>query len=108
YLELICRLPCLAFGPSMIGPHLFHVIAGFVLAALLVVSGFAFGPSAGEEQAELISSGALAVYLFGAMIIVLASHHSDSAIIAFGLLVAAVLFVAWPAPAATRALGAAS
>jgi len=105
---LLWTLPCLDCGPSMIGPHLFHVIAGFVLAALLVVSGFAFGPSAGEEQAELISSGALAVYLFGAMIIVLASHHSDSAMIAFGLLVAGVLFVAWRAPAAAGALGAAS
>ena len=105
---LLWTLPCLDCGPSMIGPHLFHVTAGFVLAALLVVSGFAFGPSAGEEQAELISSGALAVYLFGAMIIVLASHHSDSAMIAFGLLVAGVLFVAWRAPAAAGALGAAS
>src|SRR6266436_6559873 len=105
---LLWTLPCLDCGPSMIGPHLFHVIAGFVLAALLVVSGFAFGPSAGEEQAELISSGALAVYLFGAMIIVLASHYSDSAMIAFGLLVAGVLFVAWRAPAAAGALGAAS
>jgi uncharacterized membrane protein len=105
---LLWTVPCLDCGPSMIGPHLFHVIAGFVLAALLVVSGFAFGPSAGEEEVELISSGALAAYLLGAMMIVLASHHADSAMIAFALLVAGVLAVAWRAPAATAALGAAS
>ena len=33
-------------GPSLIGPHAFHVIAGFILAALLVVCGFMFGPAA--------------------------------------------------------------
>src|SRR5438270_12820534 len=92
----------------MIGPHLFHVIAGFALAALLVLSGFAVGPSMGEEQVELISSGSLAAYLFGATMIVLYSHHADSAMIAFAILVAASLFVAWRAPAATGAIGAAS
>jgi uncharacterized membrane protein len=105
---LLWTLPCLQCGPSMIGPHLFHVIAGFVLAALLVVSGFAFGPSAGEEQVELISSGALAAYLFGAMMIALGGQHADSTMIAFGLMAAATLFVAWRAPAAAGALGAAA
>ena len=37
---LLWTFPCLQCGPSMIGPHAFHVIAGFVLAALLVVCGF--------------------------------------------------------------------
>ena len=105
---LLWTVPCLQCGPSMVAPHLFHVIAGFALAALLVVSGFAFGPSMGEEQVELISSGSLAAYLFGATMIVLYSHHADSAMIAFAILVAASLFVAWRAPAATGAIGAAS
>jgi uncharacterized membrane protein len=105
---LLWTFPCLDCGPSMIGPHLFHVIAGFILAALLVVTGFAFGPAAGEEEVEPISSGALAAYLFGAMMIVLSSHHADATIIAFALLVAGVLFAAWRAPAAASALGAAS
>src|SRR5207253_8907787 len=43
-------------GPSWIGPPVFHVIAGFILAALLVVCGFAFGPTADEGQTEPISS----------------------------------------------------
>jgi uncharacterized membrane protein len=105
---LLWTVPCLQCGPSMVAPHLFHVIAGFALAALLVVSGFAFGPSMGVEQVELISSGSLAAYLFGATMIVLYSHHADSAMIAFAILVAASLFVAWRAPAATGAIGAAS
>ncbi len=105
---LLWTLPCLDCGPSMIAPHLFHAIAGFVLAALLVVCGFAFGPAADGEQVEPISSGALAAYLFAAMMIVLYGHHADSAMIAFGLLVAGTLFVAWRAPAATGALAAAA
>ena len=40
------RFPCLQCGPSMVAPHAFHVIAGFILAALLVVCGFMFGPPA--------------------------------------------------------------
>src|SRR4029077_9849048 len=68
---LLWTLPCLDCGPSMVAPHAFHVIAGFVLAALLVVCGFAFGPRAAAEQVEPISSGALAAYLFAAMMIVL-------------------------------------
>src|SRR5258708_21677240 len=43
---LLWTFPCLDCGPPMIAPHLFHVIAGFILAALLAVTGFAFGPDA--------------------------------------------------------------
>ena len=65
----------------MIGPHAFHVVAGFVLAALLVVCGFMFGPPADEGRIEPISSGSLAAYLAGATLIVLASFHADAAMI---------------------------
>jgi uncharacterized membrane protein len=95
-------------GPSWIGPHVFHVIAGFALAALLVVCGFAFGPAADEGQTEPISSASLAAYLLGATLIVLAGHHADAAMIGFGLLVAGTLFVAWRAEAATPAVVAAA
>src|SRR5712672_4114645 len=88
---LLWTFPCLDCGPPMIAPHLFHVIAGFILAALLVVTGFAFGPAAGEEQVELISSGALAACLVGATLIVLFGHHADSAILVFALMVAGTL-----------------
>src|SRR3954451_9124538 len=90
---LLWTLPCLQCGPSMIAPHVFHVIAGFVLAALLVVCGFMFGPPAEEGEVEPISSGSLAAYLLGATLIVLNSGHADTAVIVFAILVAGALFV---------------
>ncbi|MCK1423962.1 DUF2339 domain-containing protein [Bradyrhizobium sp. 180] len=91
-----------------VAPHAFHVIAGFTLAALLVVCGFMFGPTIEDGEIEPVSSSSLGAYLFAAMIIVLSSAHADLALIAFTLLVAGTLFVAWRAPAATGALGAAA
>ncbi|MEZ2140705.1 DUF2339 domain-containing protein [Bradyrhizobium sp. DN5] len=91
-----------------VAPHTFHVIAGFTLAALLVVCGFMFGPTIEDGEIEPVSSSSLGAYLFAAMIIVLSSAHADLALIAFTLLVAGTLFVAWRAPAATGALGAAA
>jgi uncharacterized membrane protein len=105
---LLWTFPCLQCGPSMVGPHAFHVVAGFILAALLVVCGFMFGPPAEEGEIEPFSSGSLAVYLLGATLIVLSSAHADTAVIVFTLLVAGTLFVAWRAEAATGAVGAAA
>ena len=105
---LLWAFPCLQCGPSMVGPHGFHVIAGFVLAALLVVCGFMFGPPADEGRIEPISSASLAAYLLGATMIVLASFHDNAAIIVFTALVAGTLIVAWRAPAATGAVAAAA
>ncbi|OLE32714.1 MAG: hypothetical protein AUG47_05890 [Alphaproteobacteria bacterium 13_1_20CM_3_64_12] len=105
---LIWTFPCLQCGHSMIGPHGFHVISGFALAALLVVCGFMFGPPGDESRIEPISSGSLAAYLLGAAIIVLASFHADSAIIIFTALVGGTFIVAWRAQAATGAIAAAA
>ncbi len=105
---LLWTLPCLDCGPSMVAPHAFHVIVGFILASLLVVCGFAFGPAIEPNQVEPISSTSLAAYLFGAMLIVLMSGHADSALITFTILVAGTLAVAWQAPSASGALGAAA
>jgi uncharacterized membrane protein len=107
-LATLWTFPCLQCGPSMVGPHAFHVIAGFVLAALLVVCGFMFGPPAEQGRIEPISSGALAAYLLGGTLIVLNSFHADTAMIVFALLVAGTLFVAWRTDAATGAIVAAS
>ncbi|MDD1537532.1 MULTISPECIES: DUF2339 domain-containing protein [unclassified Bradyrhizobium] len=101
-------LPGLDAEQPQVAPHAFHVIAGFVLAALLVVCGFMFGPAIEDGEIEPISSGSLGAYLFGAMLIVLSSAHADLALIAFALLVGGTLLVAWRAPAATGALGAAA
>jgi uncharacterized membrane protein len=105
---LLWTFPCLQCGPSMVGPHAFHVMAGFILAALLVVCGFMFGPAGEEGQIEPISSGSLAAYLVGATLIVLNSFHADTAMVAFGLLVAGSLIVAWRSDAAAGAVGAAA
>jgi uncharacterized membrane protein len=107
-LALLWTLPCLKFDPPTVGPYAFHVMSGFVLAALLVVCGFMFGPPADQGRIEPISSGSLAAYLLGAMMIVLASSHADAAIVDFAVLVAAALLVAWFAQAATGAVGAAA
>lgn len=105
---LLWTFPCLQCGPLMVGPHAFHVVSGFVLAALLVVCGFVFGPPADEGRIEPISSGSLAAYLLGATLIVLASFHADTSIIVFTILVAGTLVVAWRAPAAAGAIAAAA
>lgn len=105
---MLWTFPCLQCEPPVIGPHAFHVIAGFILAALLVVCGFMFGPSAQDGEIEPISSGSLAAYLLGATLIVLNSFHADVAMITFGLLVAGSLIVAWRTDAAVGAVGAAA
>jgi uncharacterized membrane protein len=105
---LAWTFPCLECEVQMIGAHVFHVVAGFVLAALLVVCGFIYGPAAEEGRIEPISSGALAAYLFGATAIVITSLHADTAMAAFAVLVAGTLLVAWRAPAATGAVAAAA
>ncbi|MBX9647357.1 MAG: DUF2339 domain-containing protein, partial [Xanthobacteraceae bacterium] len=105
---IMWTLPCLQCGPSMVAPHAFHVLAGFILAALLVVCGFLFGPPANEGEIEPISSGSLAAYLAGSTLIVLNSFHADTAMVVFGLLVAGSLIVAWRSDAATGAVGGAA
>jgi uncharacterized membrane protein len=105
---LLWTMPCLQCGPSMVAPHALHVMAGFILAALLVVCGFMFGPPADEGQIEPISSGSLAAYLAGATLIVLNSFHADTAMVVFGLLAAGSLVVAWRSDAAAGAVGAAA
>jgi uncharacterized membrane protein len=105
---LLWTFPCLQCGPSMVAPHAFHVMSGFVLAASLVVCGLMFGPPADEGQIEPISSGSLAAYLLGSTMIVLASFHADAAVIVFAILVAGTMLVAWRAQAATGAIAAAA
>ncbi len=102
-LALLWTFPALTLYPPL-GPTSFHVVSGFVLAAVLVVCGFMFGPAAEDDRAEAISSGSLAAYLLGAMLIVLASFHADTAIVVFAVLTAATLLVAWRAPSATGAV----
>ncbi|MGD9839899.1 MAG: DUF2339 domain-containing protein [Afipia sp.] len=94
--------------PGTIGPHAFDIIASFALAALMVVAGFMFGPSAEQGRVEPVSSFALTVFLAGAGLLVLGNNHADAAMIVFALLVAATFAIAWRADSATGAIGAAA
>ena len=89
---------------AALAPHAFHIAAGFTLAALLIVSGLLFGPDAAPGAIDAVSSGALAVYLFVAMLLVLATGHDTLALTLFVVLVAATLAIAWRSDAAAAAV----
>ena len=87
-----------------ITPHAFHAIAGFALAAALLVSGLFYGPDAEDGRVDPVSSGALAAYLFAAAVLVLARDHDGVALIVFSGLVAATVAIAWRTDAAVAAV----
>jgi uncharacterized membrane protein len=91
------RVPSLA-------PHAFHAIAGFALAAALIVAGLLFGPPAQAERIDSVSSGSLAAYVFAAMMLVAAWFHDPATLAVFGVLVAATVVIAWRTDAAVGAL----
>jgi uncharacterized membrane protein len=89
-------------------PHAFHIAAAYTLAALFIVSGLLFGPDAEPGEIDLVSSGALAAYLFAAMVLVLATGHDTLALTLFVILVAATFAIAWRTDAAVLAVPAAA
>jgi len=91
-----------------LGAHLFHAIAGFALAATLIVAGLLYGPPAERGKIDEISSGALAAYLFVATVLVLTSRHDPLALVVFSALAAAAVGTAWHTTAALGAALAAS
>jgi uncharacterized membrane protein len=88
-------------------PHAFHVVVGFCLAALLIVTGLFYGPPAHGAQIDAVSCGALAAYLAVATILVLASRHDPLALSVLVALVTATCAIAWRTEAATAAVPAA-
>jgi uncharacterized membrane protein len=87
-----------------LGAHLFHVIAGFALAAALIVSGLFYGPSSEPGKTDEISAGAIGGYLIAATVLVLGSLHDSGALIVFTILAAATVAIAWRTDAALFAL----
>jgi uncharacterized membrane protein len=85
-------------------PHLFHAVAGFILGALLIVAGLWFGPAAIPGRIDAVSSGALAVYLAVAALVVAAQDHSAAATAVFALLTVATIAIAWRTDAAAGAV----
>ena len=88
--------------------HAFHIIVGFGLAALLIVSGLLYGPPAQPGRIDPVSSGALAAFLTVAAIVVLASRHDPLALATLTALVVATCAIAWRSQAATAAVPAAA
>jgi uncharacterized membrane protein len=78
-----------------ITPHDFHLVAGFALAALLIVSGLLLGPDAEPGVVDPVSSLALAAYLLGSTAVVVASGHDLAALLTFGALFIATIAIAW-------------
>ncbi len=87
-----------------LGAHLFHVIAGFALAAALIVSGLLYGPSAEPGKTDEISSGAIGAYLIAVTILVLGSVHDSAALLVFTALTVATVAIVWRTEAALFAL----
>ena len=90
-----------------LGAHLFHVIAGFALAAALIVSGLLFGPSGEPGKIDEISSGAIGGYLLMAAILAIASDHDPAALAVFSIMTAATVAITWRTEATLWALPAA-
>lgn len=84
--------------------HVLHVAIGFVLSALLIVSGFLFGPPSERGEIDLVSSGALVAYLFAAMLLVLSTGHDSLALLLFCVLVVGALAIAWRTDSAALAV----
>ncbi len=95
------------YGIDILAPHIFHVVVGFVLVAALIVSCLLFGPKAAPGRIDAISSGALTLYFACSAFLVLATRHDPAALVAFSLLVAATVAIAWRAESATAAVPAA-
>jgi uncharacterized membrane protein len=89
-------------------PQMAYLLAGFALALALIVSGFLFGPDAERGRLDLVSSGVLACYLFGAVLVAIANRHGNPALVMLFVLCAATIAAAWRSEAVTPALGAAA
>ena len=103
--SLVWMLPGIGnVAANVLTPHIVYVIACFVLAALLIVSGFLFGPEAERWRVDLVSSAALGAYLLGAALLVLATQHDLMTLITFLILVAGTVAIALRADAPIAAV----
>lgn len=90
--------------PAAIAPHAFHALAGFALAAVFLVPNLSYGPTSQRSTADPLSSGVLAGYLFGTLLLVLLTQHDPVGLVTLALLMAATAAIAWRAEAAILAV----
>ena len=91
-----------------LGAHVFHALAGFVLASLLIVSGLFYGPPAEPGRIDRTSTLALSVFLLVSALLVLASLHDTVALTAFVALTVATVAIVWVAKFAAGAVAVAA
>jgi uncharacterized membrane protein len=104
-LSIAWTLPGMELGRvHALAAHIFHVVAGFTLAALLIVAGLLFGPDAERGRVDWVSSMTVSLYLLAATALVLASRHEPAALTIFFVLVVATLAMAWRSEAAAAAV----
>ncbi len=89
-------------------PQMVFLLAGFALALTLIVSGVLFGPDVEGARLDFLSSGVLASYLLGAVLVVIANRHGNPALVTLFVLCAATVAAAWRSEAATPALSVAA
>ena len=107
-LGVLWTMPGVQFpNVDALAAHLFHVIAGFALAAAMIVSGLLYGPRAEPGKIDDVSSGALGAYLLAACVLAVASAHDAAALTVFTVLTTATIAIAWRTEAALGAVPAA-
>ena len=89
---------------AALGAHVFHAVTGFALVAMFLVCGLFYGPPSAPSEIDHVSGFALTVYLLVATILVLASRHDATALLAFVVLTIAAVAIAWRTEAATAAV----
>ncbi|HEY8276031.1 MAG TPA: DUF2339 domain-containing protein [Methyloceanibacter sp.] len=104
-LSLLWLLPGIGnIAADVLSSHIFYVVACFAFAAILIVSGFLFGPDAEPGRVDFVSSLALGVYLLGVSFMVWTTQHDLAALITFLVLVAGTVAIAWRTDAAIAAV----
>jgi uncharacterized membrane protein len=84
--------------------HALHAVVGFALVALFIVPGLALGPNPYPFRIDGLSSAGLSAYLSAAALLVLATRHDAAALVAFALVAAATVGIAWRTEPATPAV----
>src|SRR5215469_7901015 len=78
-----------------LGAHLFHVVTGFALAAVLIVAGLFLGPDAEVGRIDGVSSAALGTYLVAATVAIAWRAEPAAAAVPAAALLAALVIVRW-------------
>jgi uncharacterized membrane protein len=89
---------------AALGAHTFNALAGFALAAMLLVCGLLFGPPAEPGEIDPVSGLSLSVYLAVAALLTLSSQHDPVALTGFVVLTVGTVAIAWRTDAAIGAV----